>query len=83
MKWINFISKRLREKMRQGHTSRMLMKQCLNTIEYLQPKEPLYLLSLNYQIFIIHQRITKMVNYYLLQREPALQHIPYIGTLNK
>ena len=38
MKRLDFINKRLREKMRQGHTSTMLMKQCLNTIEYLQNK---------------------------------------------
>ena len=38
MKRLEFINKRLREKMRQGHTSTMLMKQWLNTIEYLQNK---------------------------------------------
>ena len=36
MKRLDFINKRLREKMRQGHTSKMLTKQCLNTIEYFQ-----------------------------------------------
>ena len=36
MKWLHFIKKRLREKMRQGHTSTMLMTPYLNTIKYLQ-----------------------------------------------
>ena len=39
MKRLDFISKRLREKMRQRHTSTMLMQQCLNTIESLQKKK--------------------------------------------
>ena len=38
MKRLDFINKRLREKMRQGHSSTTLMKQCLNAIEYLQNK---------------------------------------------
>ena len=38
IKRLDFITKRLREKMRQGHASIMLMKQCLNTIVYLQNK---------------------------------------------
>ena len=38
MKRLDFINKRLHEKMRQGHISTMLMKQCLNTIAYLQNK---------------------------------------------
>ena len=39
MKPLDFINKNLREKkIRQGHTSTMLMKQSLNTIEYLQNK---------------------------------------------
>ena len=38
MKQLDFINKRLREKMKQGHASTMLMKPCLNTIEYLQKK---------------------------------------------
>ena len=59
------------------------MKQCLNTIGYLQKKIKLSDLIYNYQIFIIHQRIKKMVNYYLLQWAEALQHIPYTNTLNK
>ena len=33
MKWLDFINKRLREKMKQ-----MLMKQCLSTKEYLENK---------------------------------------------
>ena len=46
-------------------------------------KLSLYPLSLNYYIFIIHQIIKKMVNYYLLQWVQAVQHIPYTNTLNK
>ena len=39
MKWFDFINKRLCEKkMRQGHTSTILMKQCLNNIKHLQNK---------------------------------------------
>ena len=38
MKRLDFINRRLREKVRQRHTSTMLMKQCLNTIKYLQNK---------------------------------------------
>ena len=46
VKRLDFINKRLREKMGQGHTSTMLIKQCLNTNEYLKkqikllPPEP-------------------------------------------
>ena len=39
MKRLDFINKRPHaKKMRQGHTSTMLMRQCLNNIEYLQNK---------------------------------------------
>ena len=38
MKRLDFINKRLREKMRLGHTSTMLMKQWSSTIEYFQNK---------------------------------------------
>ena len=38
MKRLDFMNKRLREKMRREHISTMLMKQCLNTIAYLQNK---------------------------------------------
>ena len=38
IKQLDFINKRLREKMRREHISTMLMKQCLSTIEYLQNK---------------------------------------------
>ena len=39
MKRLDFINKRPHaKKMRQGHTSTMLMRQCLNTIKYLQNK---------------------------------------------
>ena len=36
MTQFDFINKRSREKIRQGYTSATLMKQCLNTNEYLQ-----------------------------------------------
>ena len=83
MKRLDFIKKDYVKKIRQGHTSTMLMKQCLNTIAYLQNKQSVYHPSLNYQISIIHQRIKKMVKYYLLQRVQALQHMPCTSTLNK
>ena len=38
MKRLDFMNKRLREKMRREDISTMLMKQCLNTIAYLQKK---------------------------------------------
>ena len=38
VKRLDFINKRLREKMRQRYTSTRLMKQCLNTIKYLRNK---------------------------------------------
>ena len=38
IKRLDVINKKLREKKRQGHTSTMLMKQCLNTIGSLQNK---------------------------------------------
>ena len=38
MKRLDFVNKRLRKKMRQGHTSTTLMKQYLDTIQYLQKK---------------------------------------------
>ena len=38
MKHLDFMNKRLREKLRWEHISTMLMKQCLNTIAYLQKK---------------------------------------------
>ena len=83
MKRLDFVNKRLREKIRREHISTMLMKQCLNIIEYLQNKYSLYHLSLNYQILIIHQRIKKIVNYCLLWWVQALQHIPCTSTVNK
>ena len=38
MKRLDFINKRLREKIRREHISTMLMKHCLSTIQYLQNK---------------------------------------------
>ena len=40
-------------------------------------------MSLNYQTFIIHQRIKKMLNYCLFQWLQAWQHMPCTSTLNK
>ena len=37
-KRLDFMNKRIRQKMRREHISTMLMKQCLNIIEYLQNK---------------------------------------------
>ena len=83
IKRLDFINKRLRKKMKQGHTSTILMRKCLNIVENLQKKLSLYRLSPSFQIFAIHQRIKKMENYYLLQWVQALQHIPYTSTFNK
>ena len=55
----------------------------LDSIDSLQNKQSLYHLSPNYQIFIIHHRAMKVVDYYLLQWIQALQHMPYTSTLNK
>ena len=38
MKRLGFINKRLCEKMRREQTSTTMMRQCLNTIDYLQSK---------------------------------------------
>ena len=38
MKCLEYINRRLLKKMRQVHTLTMLMKQCLNTLEYFQNK---------------------------------------------
>ena len=35
---LDFINKRLRKKMKQGHTSTILMRKCLNIVENLQKK---------------------------------------------
>ena len=80
MKRLDFINKRLRE---QDKARAYIMKQCLNTIEYLQKNQSLYRLSLNYWVFIIHQRHKKMMNYYLLQWVQVLEHMLYTSTLNK
>ena len=42
-----------------------------------------YRLSMSYQIFIIHRRDKKMVNYYLSPWDQALQHMLSINILNK
>ena len=71
------------DKIRQGHILTILMRQMLEYYRIfakqlkLLPPEP------EYQIFIIHQRPKKMVNYYLLQWVQALQYMVYTNTLNK
>ena len=49
--------------MKQKHTSAMSMKQFLSTTYQVFGK---YLVNLSYQIFTIHQKVRKMVNFYLL-----------------
>ena len=61
----------------------MLMKQCLNAIEYLQTQYSFYHPSRNYQTFTIPQKPKKVVNYYLLWLVQAWQHMSYISTLNE
>ena len=84
MKRLDFINKSLPEK-NEART-------CINNIDeamleyypvFAKKKKNLYHLSLNYLIFTIHQRLKKMMNYYLLQWVQALQHMLYTSTLNK
>ena len=65
MKRLDFINKKLRER---NEAKPYINKADEAMLEYyfLQKKLNLHHLSLNYQIFIIHQRHTKMVSYYLL-----------------
>ena len=70
--------------MRQEVISKMLIKQCLNTVKYLQkkkikplPPEP------ELSDFYHPSEAQKMVNYYLLRRVHGLQHMSYTSTLNK
>ena len=83
MKRIDFINKRLCEKMRQRYISTMLMKQCLNTIAYLQKKLKHSSPEPELSDFYRPSETQKMVNYYLLPWVQALQHIPCTSTLNK
>ena len=69
--------------MKQEHISTMLMKQCLNTIEYLQKKIKPMLTEPQLSDFYHPSEAQKIVNYYLLQRVQVLQYMPYTNTLNK
>ena len=83
MKWLDFINKRQRETQAAKAYINNAYEAMLEYYRVFGKKiKPLHL-SLSYQIFIIHQRTKKMVNYYLLQRAQALQHMPYTNTLNK
>ena len=84
MKRFDFMNKRLQEK-NEARTSINNVDEAMLQYYRVFAKKKLYLypLSLNYQILIIHQRIKKMVNYYLLQWAEALQRMPYTNTLNK
>ena len=63
MKRLDFINKRLREK----NEARAYINNVDEAmLEYYRVFTKLCRLSLNYQIFIIHQRHTKIANYYLL-----------------
>ena len=76
MKRLDFINKRYAKKMSREHTSTMLMRQYVSTIEHLKKKRNFYHRCLNYLIFTIHQRPKKIANYYLLQLVQELQHMP-------
>ena len=83
MKRLHFMNKRLREKNEGRNISTMLMKQCLNTIAYLQKKLKHSSPEPELSDFYRPSETQKMVNYYLLQWVQALQHIPCTSTLNK
>ena len=71
MKRLDFINKSLREK----NEARVY----INNIDRAMLEYP----SPNYQIFITHQNLKKMVNYCLLQWAEVLEHMPYTNTSNK
>ena len=84
MKRLDFIDKSLPEKNEARIYINNVDKAMLEYYRvFAKKKKNLYHLSLNYLIFIIHQRPKKMVNYYLLQWVQALQHMLYTSTLNK
>ena len=66
--------------MREGLISKMLMKQCLSTIAYLQKKMKPLPPEPEFSEFYHPWEVQKMVNYYLLQWVQALQHMPYANT---
>ena len=66
--------------MRQGHTSTMLIKHCLNTIEYLQnslPPEP------QLSDFYHPSEPQRSGELLFVAVGKALQHMPCISTLNE
>ena len=65
MKRLDFINKRLREKNEARTSINNVDEAILSSI--CKTNKALYHLNLIYEIFIIHQRIKKMVNYYLWQ----------------
>ena len=83
MKRLGFINKRLREQNKArtyiNDTDEAMLEYYRIFTKRIKP----YHLTLSYQIFIIHQRHKKMVNYYLLQLAQALQYMPYTSILNK
>ena len=83
MKRFDLINKRLRERNEERAYINNLDKAILEYYRVfaiqIKPLPPF----LNYRIFIILQKLKKMVNYYVLWWVQALQHIPYAGTLNK
>ena len=80
MKRLDFMNKRLSEKMKREHISTMLMKQCYRVFaKKVKPLPPEPELS----DFYHPSETQKMADYYLLQLVQVLQHMPYTNTLNK
>ena len=75
MKHLDFINKRLREENEAKTYINNVDEALLEYYRVFAKQIIPYHLSLNYQIFIIHQRIKKMVSYYLLWWVQALQDI--------
>ena len=69
--------------MKQEHTSTKLTRKCLSIIKYLLNKSNPYLLNVIYKIFSVHQKVGKMLNYYLLQWVQAWKIMLFTTTLNK
>lgn len=57
--------------MKQEHASTKLTRQWLSIIKYLLNKSNPYLLNVIYKTFTIHQKVGKLLNYYLLQSVQA------------
>ena len=82
MKRLDFINKRLRDKNQARAYINNVDEAMLEFYRVFAKQIKPLPLEPHYQIFIIHQRIKKMVNCYLLQWVQAWQHMPYTGTLN-